>query len=165
LGKKVVVEVYSKYPVVELFINDKSLGKKEVKKAYVEYELPYEKGSLKALGYDINGNFMEEYVLSSSAKASMNLSLDYTGDDLSIIYVKYMDEYSTLDTTIEKEISVEVEGARLLGFGSANPKTEDNYLSNKCHTWKGMAMAIIKKESENPIIRVKSNDEEKMIKL
>ena len=95
----------------------------------------------------------------------MNLSLDYMGDDLSIIYVKYMDEYSILDTTIEKEINIEVEGARLLGFGSANPKTEDNYLSNKCHAWHGMAMAIIKKDSQNIKVIANNNKEEKSIDL
>ena len=41
LGKKVVVEVYSKYPFVELFVNGNSKGIKEVTKGYVEYDITY----------------------------------------------------------------------------------------------------------------------------
>ena len=165
IGKNVVVEVYTKYPKVELFINDKSLGIKDVTKAYVTYELPYEKGILKAIGYDKDLNIKEETILQSAKEAKMNLSLDYVGNDLAIIYLKYIDSNGIIDTTIEDELSVSVFGATLLGFGSANPKTLDNYLSNKCHTWKGMAMIIIKKESSDILVSVKSNTDEKTIKL
>lgn len=160
LGKKVVVEVYSKYPFVELFVNGNSKGIKEVTKGYVEYDITYEPGTLTAKGYNLNKEFVKEEKLSTVSDSKLSLEVEYVGKDLVLVNVFYKDKNGIIDTMKEEAITVSVDGANLLGIGSANPKTEDNYLSNTCHTWKGMARIALKKSLSNIHVKVASSLEE-----
>ena len=47
----------------------------------------------------------------------------------------------------EHEISVTVYGAELIGVYGANPCNEDMYGTNKCHTFEGKALAVVKAAS------------------
>ena len=163
LNKKVIVEVFSNYPVVELFLNNKSLGKKEVTKGYVTYEIEYIPGVLKAIGFDSESNIKEEYTLKTVSESKLSLRLDYKGSELSLLYIEYKDKDGIIDTLKSNEIKIDVEGGILLGFGSANPITENNYLSNITNMYKGQALAIIKNTDKNCKVKVSSNDDLKTI--
>ena len=164
IGKKVVVEVYSKHNFVELFVNGKSKGIKEVTKAYTEYEIEYEPGILMAKAYNLNKEEVKEVKLQTVSDSKLQLEIEYEGRDLTLINVFYKDSKGILDTTKEEEIKVSGDGFTLLGFGSANPKTIDNYLSNTCHTWKGMARIAIKK-LDKASIKVQSLNEEAILDI
>ena len=163
INKKVIVEVFSNYKTVELFLNNKSLGKKEVTKGYVEYEILYTPGVLKAIGYDIDSNIKEEYILKSVSESKLSLRLDYKGSELSLLYIEYKDKDGIIDTLKSDEIKIDVEGGLLLGFGSANPITENNYLSNVTNMYKGQALAIIKNIDKNCKVSVSSINDIKTI--
>ena len=158
IGKDIVVEVYSIYPIVELFVNGKSLGKKEIVNGFTTYKFPYEKGSIKAIGYKDNKAF-EEKILSSANEAKLTARIDYSGKELTYIYFEYKDSKNTIDTTKEDLISVSITGGNLLGIGSANPRTEDNYISSEAHAFLGAAMIAVKKiEKETHVIARDSKD-------
>ena len=163
LNKKVIVEVFSNYPVVELFLNNKSLGKKEVTKGYVIYEIEYVPGVLKTIGFDSESNIKEEYILKTVSESKLSLRLDYKGSELSLLYIEYKDKDGIIDTLKSNEIKIDVEGGILLGFGSANPITENNYLSNITNMYKGQALAIIKNTDKNCKVKVSSTCDTKTI--
>ena len=158
IGKDIVVEVYSIYPIVELFVNGKSLGKKEIVNGFTTYKFPYEKGSIKAIGYKDNKAF-EEKILATSMESKLTARIDYSGKELTYIYFEYKDSKNTIDTTKEDLISVSITGGNLLGIGSANPRTEDNYISSEAHAFLGACMIAVKKiEKETHVIARDSKD-------
>ena len=65
-------------------------------------------------------------------------------------------ENGKIECNADRLLEVAVEGGRLLAFGSANPKTEDDYLTGKYHTYFGQAQAVIalSKESKQAKISI-----------
>ena len=108
----------------------------------------------------MNKEFVKEEKLSTVSDSKLSLEVEYVGKDLVLVNVFYKDKNGIIDAMKEEAITVSVDGANLLGIGSANPKTEDNYLSNTCHTWKGMARIALKKSLSNIHVKVASFLEE-----
>ena len=152
IGKDIVVEVYSIYPIVELFVNGKSLGKKEIVNGFTTYRFPYEKGSIKAIGYKDN-KAVEEKILSFANESKLTARIDYSGKELTYIYFEYKDRNNIIDTTKEELIKVSLDGATLVGIGSANPRTEDNYIKNEAHTFLGACMIAVKRNAAHATIK------------
>lgn len=163
VGKKVIVEVYSKYPYVELFLNDKSLGRNKVVGGYTTYELNYELGTIKALG--ISDEVKEEVELSSVSSSNLTLRKDFSGKDLTYIYIEYKDKNGYIDTQRNDLLTSNIEGGEVLGFGSANPITLDDYKSNSVHAFLGRAMLVARKKEKCAIITIKDKNEEKNITI
>ena len=164
IGKDIVAEVYSIYPYVELFLNGKSLGRKEVINGYTTFNFKYEVGTLKAVATSLDDR-RDVCILKTSKSSNLTLRKDYEGKDLVYVYVEYKDLNGTIDTTKSDLLNLKVEGGTLLGFGSANPKTEDDYTKGSCHAFLGSAMLCVKKESKEIIVSVQDNNEIKTIKI
>ena len=49
-----------------------------------------------------------------------------------------------MESNDDRLLSVTVEGGELLGFGSANPCTEEDYLSGSFKTYYGRTQAIVR---------------------
>ena len=166
IGKLIRAEVYSIYPYTELFLNGKSLGRKENTLGYTTYEFLYEEGTLKAVGSSNNNDTNSEVcILKSAEESKLNLRVDYKGKDITYIYAEYKDLYGTIDTKREDLLTAKIEGGIILGFGSANPVTEDNYTFNTCHAWMGVAQIIIKKTDKNTILSISDSSFTETIKF
>lgn len=64
-GEKAHVEVYSNGSYVKLELNGKTLGKKRVKGHRTDFVCKYDKGTLTAISYDLQGKELARAVLSS----------------------------------------------------------------------------------------------------
>ena len=51
----------------------------------------------------------------------------------------------------DKEIECYVDNGELLALFSGDPKTEDDAASNRCHTFCGHALAVIKTKNEGKV--------------
>jgi beta-galactosidase len=100
-GKAIKVEVYSKYPKVRLYLNNKLIGEKpttEDQEHKAEFAVPYSPGLLKAVGVD-NDKEIESTVLQTAGDAAkVKLTADRkeliaNGQDLSFV---------TIEQTIER---------------------------------------------------------------
>lgn len=138
---------------VELFLNGKSLGRKEVGEAIpytAAYDLNYTPGELKAVGYK-NGAPCGENVLKTAASpAKMQVkssaeTITGNGQGMAFITVDLLDETGIRSRFEEKTVAVTIEGAGTLqGFGSANPSSEDKYQQASCQTFDGRVMAAVR---------------------
>jgi len=145
------VEVYSSDDEVELFLNSRSLGRKKAgeRKGFVaKYKVPYEPGELVAVGYR-GGRESGRSTLTSAGPAQLTLRPESTtltsADDLSYVWVELADEHGTCAVSERDEVTVTVTGAgTLAGFGSANPITEESYVTGTHTTFYGRALAIIR---------------------
>lgn len=152
-GKPIVVEVYSDADEVELLVNGEGLGKKPAGKSadYTAiYELTYAPGSVKAIAYK-DGQVVGEEVLETAAPASkLQITPDRTAspaDGQSLVYldIATVDEAGRLNESVPFKVAIEVSGdAVLLGYGSADPKTEEHFFDKERTTFQGRLQAILR---------------------
>ena len=153
-GKNVDVEIYSHYPKVRLYLNDKLVAERQTTRAEefkATIPVPYAPGTLKAVGVDAQGNEVEERTLTTSGDASaIRLTADKTtiaagGEDICYVTVELVDKNGIRVQDAEQELRFEVKGnATLLAAGSADLKDSVSYQKNVHKTFKGMAMAVVR---------------------
>lgn len=184
-NKPVVVEVYSSGDEVELFLDEKSIGKKPLTKednCRILFETTYQPGTLKAVSYE-KGKAIGEYRLTTAAgkvrltaqtdnfaKADGKTEVkgnDNSGRKLVFVHLILQDDDGNVFTGADREITVDVDdNAVLLGFGSADPKSRENYCGNTITTFNGRALAIIEKNTdEKATLRTSSADGELMTSI
>lgn len=147
-GNKAIVEVYSGQPVVELFLNGKSLGRKKVKDCKASYKLKYQPGELRAISYDAAGQMRGESILVSAVGP---LQIQAVTDkktvkpgELIYLDIRLTDAGGIVEANADTTLTTEVKGGELLGFGSANPRTEERFESGKYTTYYGLAQAVVR---------------------
>ncbi len=162
-GKPAIVNVYAAAEEIELFLNGKSMGRKNAGEEHewmCSYEIPYEPGELKAVGYTQGNEAGQDILVTAGRPAILKARADRRvlkadGADLSYITVNLADEEGRLNLWAEKEITVSVEGAGTLqGFGSADPATENRYDNTTWKTYDGYLLAAIRSGKEAGKIKV-----------
>lgn len=149
-GMDAKVEVYCRAHHISLYINGKLIETKKVKKdCRVTFETKYEKGELKAVGFDENNNAIAETTLISADEKTVLLAEPEEntvtlGKDLCYVRLRYADINGITKPLEHNEIKLQVTGGKLLGFGSACPYYTNSYLSDVADTYYGEALAIIK---------------------
>jgi beta-galactosidase len=153
VGKAVKVEVYSKYPSVRLYLNDKLIGEKPTtveQEHKAEFTVPYWSGRLKAAGVD-NDKEMEATVLQTSGDAAkIKLTADRKeiiadGQDLSYITIEIADKNGTLQPNAVNRLLFKIEGpGTIAGVANADMKDTERYVENTRKVWHGRALVIIK---------------------
>ena len=82
-------------------------------------------------------------LLSSGEVASIAMETNCVGE-LQYVNITLCDSAGNVVTDRDMDVTVEVEGAALLGFGSGDPKPAYNYTGNITRTFRGRAMAIVR---------------------
>lgn len=153
-GKNIDVDIYSRYDKVRLYLNDKLIAeqpttRKEQFKATIS--LPYEPGTLKAVGVDNHGNEVESQTLSTSGVAAgIRLNVDKTylsseDPDVCFVLAELIDKNGNRVQDEEQDLHFEVKGnATLIATGSADLKDTQSYVNNTRKTYKGMALAAVR---------------------
>lgn len=152
-GKNIEVEVYSKYPTVRLYLDNKLIGEKAVSRATelkAVFAIPYKEGTLKAEGIE-NGTIKESKILkSASAPAAIRLiaenkEMKANGEDLAFVQVEVIDQDGNLCPNASIELTATVTGqGSLAAMGNADIKDTDSYVNNTHKTWKGRALVVVR---------------------
>ncbi len=132
-GEKIKVVAYSNCDQVELFHNNKSLGKKTMEKnSHLEWEVAYKPGTLKAIGYKNGKKYLTETIETTDKPASLVLeshknSITADGRDLSVITVSAKDIKGREVPDAENLVSFEIEGpGKIIGVGNGDPTCLEN---------------------------------------
>lgn len=147
-GKRANVEVYARAHSVELLVNGKRVGKKELKNdCMAKFRCTYEDGTVEAVSYDSHGH---ELGRCSLRTASPETQLRAAAEEKSTapgrlchIRLQYTDENGTIKPLERGILRVKVEGGRLLGLGSACPYNETGYTTDRTDTYYGEALAVV----------------------
>ncbi len=163
-GKNIDIDIYSRYDKVRLYLNDKLVAerpttRKEEFKATIT--VPYEVGTLKAVGVDSQGNEVESRMLCTTGEAvGIRLSVDKKNmsandPDVSFVIAELVDKNGNRVQDAEQELRFEVKGdAIVLASGSADLKDTVSYAKNIHRTFKGMAMAAIRTTAKSKKVTV-----------
>lgn len=144
------VEVYSNADEVELFLNGKSLGKKETRKdaGSLNWKVAYQPGTLKAVAR-IDGEEVAVETLRTAGKpVKVELvpdrkAIGTTFDDVSNVEVRLLDEKGTVVPGAENLIKFSVEGpGKIIGVDSGNVVSTERFQANERKAYQGRALVI-----------------------
>lgn len=153
-GKPIEVEVMTRYPQVQLYLDDKPVEKKKVDESTsykAIFTLPYQPGSLKAVALDAKGKEMMCDTLSTAGKPD-HVVLDFErigteGTDYDLIFVtaSVVDSQGRINPTDDTLLTFNItDGASILATGNADPTDPVGYtrpIRQACH---GRAVAVVK---------------------
>jgi hypothetical protein len=147
-GNPATIEVYADAYAIELQLNGKRLGKKKVKDFKAMFKTRYVPGELTAIAYDQNGGEVSRSTLKSAEKDTRISILPEkeTAKPGEIVYVdvQLTGANGIVESNADSQLNVSVDGGELLAFGSANPKTEENYNKGIFTTYYGRALAVVR---------------------
>jgi beta-galactosidase len=152
-GKSIQVEVYSKYPKVRLYLNQKLIGEQatsEEEQFKATFNVSYAKGELKAVGVVDNKEVEATLLQTSGDAAKIKLIADRTkisanGQDLSFITVEVTDRNGKLQPNADNLLQFKIEGPGIIaGVDNANMKDVDPYVGTSRKTWHGRALVVIR---------------------
>jgi beta-galactosidase len=167
-GKPVNVWAYSNCEEVELFLNDKSLGRKPMPKlSHIQWDVNYRPGTLLAKGYKGGKEIITEKVETTGTPAAIRLIADRTsikanGDDVSVVTIQVEDDKGRVVPDACDEVSFTLEGAgKILGVGNGDPASHepDRFLdATMIELIRELKMAFINEKQDFPQAAYEFND-------
>jgi len=152
-GKDIQVEVYSKYPKVRLYLNNKLVGEQVTaieQQFKATFPIPYSSGLLKAVGVE-NDKEIESTILQTAGDAAkLKLTADRkeivaNGQDLSYITIEITDKDGVFQPNATNRLHLKIDGPGVIaGVDNADIKDTDPYVGNTRKAWKGKVLVVIK---------------------
>ncbi len=156
-NKPLTVTVYSSCEEAELFINNRSLGRKKTDRSSefkAEWEVPYQPGELVAKGYT-GKKLVNSAILNTAGEAAqIKLNPDRTfikadNNDLCYITVELCDDNGRMNPVAENLLRFKIEGpGKIVGVGNANPLSTESFQTEERKAWRGRCLVIVKAESK-----------------
>ena len=155
-GELVVVEVPTNNHVVELFLNNRSLGSRSLSDnpdRILRWIVPFEAGTLTAKA-GFKGQEVESILKTTSAAVAIKLSTDKTvlnsdGYDVAHVVAQLIDKDGLEVKTEEASLKFDVDGkVKVLGVDNGSNKSIQDYQSNKITTYKGRALLLVQSLKE-----------------
>ena len=168
-GQLIDLRVFTNVPEIELFLNGESLGKQTVDalhgdKFSVDWQIPYTKGTLTAIGYDENGEEIARDEQSSFTDATQivleadKTTLQANGQDLIFVEISTIDADGNHVANANNRINIEVEGpARLLGLDNGDSTDFEQYKASHRRLFSGKLLAIIASTHEAGEIKINAS--------
>lgn len=164
-GDSIVTEVYTNCRSVELFVNGKSCGSKELsdfEDHIIKWLVPYSDGTITAVG-DENVRYE---IQSAGEAASIRLTTDKTklnanGYDVVHIVAQLVDAQGHPVFTTEADVHFDILGdCRLLGVDNGSTRNVQDYQTDNCKTLQGRCLLILQSNLEPGSIQVRASSEE-----
>ncbi len=131
-GQPIRVWVYSNCDEVELFLNEKSLGRKSMpRRGHLEWQVNYAPGSLLARGYKNSKAVAEDRRETTGPAAQIKMvpdraSIAADGQDVSVVTVSVLDSQNRIVPTASNQVTFEIDGpGKILGVGSGDPSSHE----------------------------------------
>jgi beta-galactosidase len=156
------VEVYSNCEEVELFLNGKSLGKKQRPRddSPRNWKVNFEVGTLKVVGMN-GGKIVANYEVRTAGKpARINLAINKNKiadnwDDVVFVNASVVDVNGTLVPDADNLIRFKVEGAGVVAaVDSADINSHEPYQASERRAFQGLCQALIKANRRSGTVAV-----------
>lgn len=166
-GQLIDIIIVSNAPKVELFFNNESQGAFDIDHKHgtelaARYQIPYTKGTLRAVAYDENGAIIATDCQSSFGDASsIRLSSDKdillaNGEDMLFITITTLDANGNYVANSRSRVNVEVSGAgRLVGLDNGDSTDFDEYKGTSRKLFSGKLLAMIAAKDTAGEVKVK----------
>ncbi len=146
------VEVYTNADEVELFLNDKSLGKQKARKdaGSLNWKLSYQPGTLKAVARIKGREVASDMLRTAEAPAKIELipdrkNLGTSFDDCSNIEIRILDSNGTIVPSADHSLKFAIDGpGRIIAVDSGNVVSVEPFQATERKAWQGRALAIVR---------------------
>ncbi|WP_139955941.1 beta-galactosidase GalB [Flavicella sediminum] len=181
-GEIIPVYSYTNCDEVELFVNGKSFGRRVKGKDFTEipseyhgfkkgmyktkyrlsWNVPYQKGSIKAVAYKNGKVVSEKEIKTAGAPAKISLIADRTeisadGNDLSFITVKIEDKDGNICPLADNLVSFEIDGAgTLAAVGNGDQTSMASFQVPQRKAFNGLCLLIVKSTEKSGNIQIKA---------
>jgi beta-galactosidase len=162
-GKQIAVWVYSNLDKVELVVNGKSLGTKDVKKnSHVAWDVTYAPGSIEARGYKNGTVAMTTKRETTGAAAKLVMTADRKevrgdGEDVAMFAVEVHDGQGRVVPITDNEVTFRVTGAgKLIGVGNGDPTNQEPDKGTSRKAFSGYCMAVVQSAKKTGEITVEA---------
>ena len=152
-GEKRTVYLFSKCDEAELFVNGRSVGKKQIKKYFhAEWEVDFEPGEITAVGYkngvETNRKTLATTGVACELKADIeHLSVDENKFVWAIIKLSAVDKAGRIVPTAEDSVKyIMGEGVTLVGSGNGNPICHENRRGSSYSLFGGLSQVIVRRD-------------------
>jgi beta-galactosidase len=140
-----MVEVYSDADEVELLVNGRSVGRQRTERCKALFDTIYEPGELTAINIRNEKPAEQDRLMTASG----DVHIEETDLGNGIIELSVKDKAGVLNPEAVLTLTAETKGERtILGFGTADPKSEENYFDKTIRTWHGRALIVTRGEGE-----------------
>ncbi|MBQ5986112.1 MAG: DUF4982 domain-containing protein, partial [Clostridia bacterium] len=155
-GKKAAVEVYFDAARIELYLDGKKLANAKVKDCRAMFNVNYAPGKLEAVAFDASGREIARNAL-ETAEAPLHIAIhpevaEAKAGEIVYLPITLEGANGVVESNADRKLSVTVEGGELLGFGSANPRTEERFDAGEYTTYYGRALAVVRAGSNTKVI-------------
>lgn len=166
MGKTTPVHVFTSGDEAELFLNERSLGKK--KKAAFEYRLRwddviYAPGVLKVIAYKNGKQWAEESVQTTGSANQILATADRNiikadGEDLAFITIKITDKNRLMVPDANNKITVSIEGpGEIVATDNGDPADLVSFASKERASYFGQALVIVRfTKGKKGVIKIKA---------
>lgn len=156
------VDLYAYYnnaDEVELFVNNKSMGKssKTENQLHAEWKgIEFEAGEITAVSYKDGKEVARHTHKTALEPAKLKLSVDKSmlkadGYDLAYITVECYDQYDSFVPTASNQLYIDIEGAgELMGVDNGNPTGTESLKGSKIKLHNGKALIIVRTLKDIP---------------
>ncbi|NMH86199.1 glycoside hydrolase family 2 TIM barrel-domain containing protein [Flavivirga algicola] len=166
-NEMISIEIYSNCQEIELFLNDKSLGRKKLsdfEDHIYKWGVPFVEGKLIAKGIKDGVEITEEIVTARKGTkielASQETSIKADNYDVSHIILQLTDDHGNPAKTDDKLITFNIEGeAKLLGVDNGWKKSVQKFQSNQGKTHNGRILLIIQAKDVQSQVTVTASAE------
>ena len=166
-GESVDVWAYFNTDEVELFLNGKSLGTKHKTgdEIHVVWKVPFEPGTLKAIGRTGGKEIISQEVRTAGKPAKIVLKSDRNeivadGTDLSFVTVEITDSAGTVVPSADNKINFEIKGnGSIAGVDNGNPVDHTPFKVNYRTALNGYCLAVVQANDVPGKIELTANSE------
>lgn len=158
-GEEILVTVYTNCDELELFLNGKSQGKKQIEKyGHGEWNVPYEAGTIEVKGYK-DGKLVAEDKRSTTGKAvALKLTLDNefkaNGRDIALFTCEYVDENGNVVPDASEFVHFSVNApAKIIGTGSDNCD-HNNVANSERKMYMGKIRIAVKPAKDQQVLKL-----------
>lgn len=155
IGEITPVHIYTSGDAVELFLNGKSLGRREKAHSYDRLtwdDVRYEPGSLKAIAYKNGQKWAEELVETTGKPAALQVTVEKTelkndGTDLSFIRVAVVDSQGRVVPRSKNHLKFSVTGpAEIIATDNGDATSLLPFQLSERDAYNGLALVILRSQ-------------------
>lgn len=152
-GKPVIVEVYTEAEEAELYINGELKERKAVgeKKKYIaEFDTIYTPGVVETVVYKDGAQVGRDRIVTAKDEVQITAFADEKeipadGSDICYVEISLDDADGNRNLAADKAVTVSVDGPGvILGYGSADPESEENYFDTTAKAYEGRLRAAVR---------------------
>jgi len=158
-GQELEAHIYANADEVELYVNGRSLGRKNCgssEEYQAVYTFAYEPGTLEVIAYKDGLETGRDVLRTAEIVKELKITTDRSimkadGRELAFVTIEAVDEAGSRTFLETGTVTIEVQGAELLALGTADPKPDRliPYKGNQVPLFEGRALAIIRSSEGN----------------